>query len=74
MQDRPGPSRFSAIIINCSKTIQQYIVNKTPSADYSPYILPGTLVGDVNDLVVMKFTGCVAKGTNYGMSESSIYK
>jgi hypothetical protein len=64
----------SPIIINCSKTIQQYIVKKTPPEDYSPYILPGTLVGDVNDLVVTKLTGCVAKGTNYGMSESSIYK
>lgn len=64
----------SPIIINCSKTIQQYIIKKTPPEDYSPYILPGTLVGDVNDLVVMKLTGCVAHGTNYVMSESSIYK
>jgi hypothetical protein len=64
----------SPVIINCSKTIQQYIVKKTPPEDYSPYILPGTLVGDGSDLIVMKLTGCVAKGTNYGMSESSIYK
>jgi hypothetical protein len=64
----------SPVIINCSKTIQGYIDKQTPPEEYSPYILPGTLVGDVKDLVVTKFTGCVRKGTKYGMLESSIYK
>jgi hypothetical protein len=64
----------SPIIINCSKTIQEYVDKQTQPEEYSPYILPGTLVGDVEDLVVTKFTGCVRKGTKYGMTESSIYK
>ena len=61
-------------LVNCSPSIQKYLANKTPPADYSPYIISGSSVGDGNNLILKSIDTCAPSAPKFGVPEENVYK
>lgn len=59
---------------SCDKTIKNYLDNRTPKEEYSPYILSGNAIDPENQELILKSVDtCAPKAPNFGVPEKNVY-
>ena len=60
--------------VNCAPFVKRYLDTRTPKERYSPYIISGQAVGEVDTIILKSIDTCAPKAPNFGVPEGNVFK
>jgi hypothetical protein len=64
----------SALLVNCTPSIERYLESHAPKEKYSPYVISGQGTGEPDNVVLKAIDTCAPKAPNFGVPEKNVFK